>query len=55
MNITLGEGEGQNWWCVLFPPLCLLEEGTEQLPEDEATKLQLEWKVLELMNLEEVY
>lgn len=24
--ITLGEGEGQNWWCVLFPPLCLLDE-----------------------------
>jgi stage II sporulation protein R len=18
-----GDGEGQNWWCVLFPPLCL--------------------------------
>lgn len=23
--VTLGEGNGQNWWCVLFPPLCLLE------------------------------
>lgn len=23
--ITLGEGKGKNWWCVLFPPLCLLE------------------------------
>lgn len=23
--ITLGEGIGDNWWCVLFPPLCLLE------------------------------
>jgi len=21
--IVLGDGEGQNWWCVLFPPLCL--------------------------------
>ncbi len=29
--ITLGKGEGDNWWCVLFPPLCLLEatESTE--------------------------
>lgn len=29
--ITLGSGKGDNWWCVLFPPLCLLEatEGTE--------------------------
>ena len=24
--ITLGKGEGDNWWGVLFPPLCLLEE-----------------------------
>ena len=23
--ITLGEGKGKNWWCVLFPPICLLE------------------------------
>ena len=23
--ITLGEGLGDNWWCVLFPPLCMLE------------------------------
>ncbi|MFB1051521.1 stage II sporulation protein R [Paraliobacillus sp. JSM ZJ581] len=23
--ITLGEGQGANWWCVLFPPLCFLD------------------------------
>ena len=23
MRIELGEAEGQNWWCCLFPPLCL--------------------------------
>lgn len=23
LRIVLGEGEGHNWWCVLFPPLCL--------------------------------
>ncbi len=23
--ITLGEGTGANWWCVLFPPLCFLD------------------------------
>ncbi len=23
--ITLGDGYGDNWWCVLFPPLCLIE------------------------------
>lgn len=24
--VTLGKGEGENWWCVLFPPLCLVDE-----------------------------
>ena len=23
--VTLGKGKGDNWWCVMFPPLCLLE------------------------------
>lgn len=43
--ITLGEGKGENWWCVLFPPLCFLdfsngdavdvEEVEEEEEEDE--------------------
>lgn len=28
--ITLGEGKGDNFWCVLFPPLCFIEEEKEQ-------------------------
>jgi stage II sporulation protein R len=31
--VTLGEGEGNNWWCVLFPPLCLME--AEETEKDE--------------------
>ena len=31
--VTLGEGEGDNWWCVLFPPLCLME--AEEANADE--------------------
>lgn len=23
--VTLGKGKGDNWWCILFPPLCSLE------------------------------
>ena len=23
VRVIIGEGEGQNWWCVMFPPLCL--------------------------------
>ena len=34
--VTLGEGKGNNWWCVLFPPLCLLDaEETEEKDEVE--------------------
>ncbi|WP_455675105.1 stage II sporulation protein R [Pradoshia sp.] len=25
IKISLGAGEGENWWCVLFPPLCFLD------------------------------
>lgn len=25
LRITLGTGQGQNWWCVLFPPLCFVD------------------------------
>ena len=24
--VKLGKGEGDNWWCVLFPPICSLED-----------------------------
>ena len=34
--VTLGNGMGDNWWCVLFPPLCLLEaEESEETEEVE--------------------
>lgn len=35
LKILLGEGEGQNWWCVMFPPLCL-DMATENAPADDA-------------------
>lgn len=28
VRITLGAGAGQNWWCVLFPPLCFIDGGS---------------------------
>lgn len=36
--ITLGEGQGSNWWCVLFPPLCFLDfdHGTSVADADDA-------------------
>lgn len=48
--ITLGNGDGANWWCVLFPPLCFLDfsngEAVKEQEDKEASKKQTE-KVLE--------
>ena len=33
--ITLGEGAGNNFWCVLFPPLCLLENSNADVSDVE--------------------
>ncbi len=34
MRIILGEGEGKNWWCVLFPPLCR-EKAVDKSADEE--------------------
>lgn len=26
IDVVLGDGEGENWWCVAYPPLCFTEE-----------------------------
>ncbi len=33
--ISLGEAQGNNWWCVMYPPLCLLESNEEDYDEVE--------------------
>lgn len=25
LKITIGDGQGKNWWCVMFPPLCFID------------------------------
>ena len=32
LRVVLGEGAGQNWWCVLFPPLCIVTGDAQELP-----------------------
>ncbi len=36
LRIILGEGEGQNWWCVLYPPMCLSAASAKSSQSDEA-------------------
>ena len=42
--VTLGSGMGENWWCVLFPPLCLLEE------EEKTSNVEYKSYVKELID-----
>ena len=41
--VTLGEGLGDNWWCVLFPPLCMIEA-------EESTEVEYTTIVEEIIN-----
>ena len=41
LKIELGEAKGQNWWCVMFPPLCLLDITLAEEADEEARQQQL--------------
>ena len=41
--VTLGSGKGENWWCVLFPPICMIEA-------EEDTNVEYTTMVKEIMN-----
>lgn len=34
-RIIIGEGNGQNWWCVMFPPLCFIDITKGEVAEEE--------------------
>jgi stage II sporulation protein R len=34
-RIIIGSGQGKNWWCVMFPPLCFVDESKAQVEYDE--------------------
>ncbi|MFZ5968823.1 MAG: stage II sporulation protein R [Bacillota bacterium] len=39
LRVVIGRGEGANWWCVLFPPLCFID--MEHGMTDDRTKQEL--------------
>lgn len=47
LRIVLGEGAGHNWWCVLFPPLCFVDECGEVV-EPEGGRLRQGQRVVRL-------
>lgn len=59
LRVTLGSGEGHNWWCVVFPPLCLtaaeteaafeeLDDGTRAIISDDGGSVVFKFRILEL-------
>ncbi len=40
LRITLGKGEGKNWWCVMFPPLCISAADGDELPAENYALMQ---------------
>jgi len=49
VRVVIGEGQGQNWWCVLFPPLCLVSSSDQGLSLGSAPQAEISWKCLELL------
>lgn len=39
LRVVIGSGEGENWWCVMFPPLCCFAES------DSGEVLGEEWSI----------
>ncbi|MGB7605015.1 MAG: stage II sporulation protein R [Lutisporaceae bacterium] len=40
LKVVLGKGEGQNWWCVMFPPLCFIDIAHGVVPEKTMSELK---------------
>jgi stage II sporulation protein R len=58
LMIEIGEGKGQNWWCVMFPPLCFIDithsvafenEELEEFIIDETQPVKLKSIILDLI------
>ena len=40
LRIELGNAAGQNWWCVMFPPLCFVDVSSGIVPDDSKEVLE---------------
>ncbi len=40
LRVDIGEAKGQNWWCVMYPPLCFIDESTAVVTEEGKEMLQ---------------
>lgn len=49
LRIIIGDGMGKNWWCVLFPPLCMVADSDKGLTFQEKREACVSLKCLELI------
>lgn len=40
LRIEIGEAKGQNWWCVMFPPLCFVDVTSGVVPDESKEIMQ---------------
>lgn len=40
LKIEIGDGSGQNWWCVMFPPLCFVDIAVTEVSETDKELLK---------------
>ena len=40
LRVEIGEAKGQNWWCVMFPPLCFTDVSSGVVPEESKEDLE---------------
>ena len=66
LRVVIGEGQGHNWWCVLFPPLCAAAGKTDDegeflevgftgeqyrvIKNDTGSKYKVRFKILEILS-----
>lgn len=43
VNVILGEGGGQNWWCVMYPALCTSEAPDKELRDSDISEEELKF------------
>ena len=49
VRIIIGEGNGENWWCVLFPPLCFSNgNAVEDFDTENKEKVTVKFKITEV-------
>lgn len=53
LKVVLGNGEGKNWWCVLYPPLCVVSK--EQIDDEDTQIDESEEIVFESYILEKLF